>query len=374
MTDKKDERFIVHTAEPLNGGPPLDQLRASFLTPTERFFARNHAPIPEIDPATFRLTIDGAVKRPLLLSLADLQRDFPSHERVATLQCAGNRRAEMLDEGQRGQSVPWGSEAIGNARWQGARLADVLAAAGPLPEAAHLSALGLDDCTAELKTSSAETDDEQEKGFGGSIPLAKALAPETLLAYGMNGAPLPALHGGPLRLLVPGYIGARSVKWLARLTLAAAPSANHYQARSYRVFPPAVNARNVVWGEGESLGPLWVNSVICLPAPGQTAPAGPLRIAGYAQSRAPIVTVEVSADGGQSWRAAALTEATQGEPPSPWAWCFWETTLHLPPGEHELCVRAWDAEGNGQPADLAPTWNFKGYRIHHWQRRRLIVE
>ena len=119
-----------------------------------------------------------------------------------------------------------------------------------------------------------------EKGFGGSIPLAKALAPETLLAYGMNGAPLPPLHGGPLRLLVPGYIGARSVKWLGHLTLAASPSQNHYQARSYRVFPPEIDARNVNWDEGESLGPLWVNAVICQPAPGEKVAAGPLPVAG----------------------------------------------------------------------------------------------
>ena len=362
MAHDKDGRFITHTSEPLNGGPPLDQLRASFLTPTEHFFARNHAPIPEIDPLTYRLAIDGCVNRPLLLSLADLQEDFPTHELVATLQCAGNRRDEMLNESQMGQAVPWGSEAIGNARWQGARLSDVLAAAGPQPEAAHLIALGLDDC-------SAETGDEEEIGFGGSIPIEKAFAPETLLAFSMNGDPLSALHGGPLRLLVPGYIGARSVKWLGCLTLATSPSQNHYQARSYRVFPPSINAQTVIWEDGASLGPLWANAVICLPAPGQSVPAGPIHVAGYAQSCAPIAAVEVSINRGHSWQTAELTE-----PAASWAWRFWETTLELPPGEYEIWVRARDERGNAQPPELAPTWNFKGYRVHHWQRRRLIVE
>lgn len=362
MDSGKDERFITHTRQPLNGGPPLDQLRADFLTPNERFFVRNHAPVPEINVQNYRLSVSGLVDRPLLLSLSELQRDFPRHDLIATLQCAGNRRDEMLNEAQLVGDVPWGSEAIGNARWQGARLADVLAAAGPRPEAAHLLALGLDDC-------SAETGDLQERGFGGSIPLDKALAPETLLAYGMNGAPLAAVHGGPLRLLAPGYIGARSVKWLGRLTLAAHPSRNHYQARSYKVFPPETNAQTVAWETGETLGELWVNAVICTPAPGHTATAGQVRVAGYAQSSTPIAAVEISADGGQSWRAAALTA-----PADTWAWRFWETTLELPPGEHELWVRAQDVEGNTQPPELAPTWNFKGYRVHHWQRRRLVIE
>ena len=362
MAHGKDERFITHTRQPLNGGPPLDQLRASYLTPTEQFFARNHSPIPEIDPQTFHLAVDGRVKRPLLLSLADLRRDFPGHELTVTLQCAGNRRDEMLNPAQMGSAVPWGSEAISNARWQGARLADVLAAAEPRPEAAHLIALSRDDC-------SADSGAEDEKGFGGSIPLAKALAPETLLAYGMNGAPLLPLHGGPLRLLVPGYIGARSVKWLGHLTLAASPSQNHYQARSYRVFPPAISAQNVIWDEGESLGPLWVNAAICQPAAGENVPAGPLRVVGYAQSCLPIAAVEISADGGQSWQTATLTG-----PAEPWAWCFWEATLQLPPGAHELCVRAHDVKGNTQPAEMPPTWNFKGYRIQHWQRRKIVVK
>ena len=358
----KDERFIAHTRQPLNGGPPLNQLRAAFRTPTERFFVRNHAPVPTIDAESFRLEVGGLVERPLSLSLGELRRDFPQHDMLATLQCAGNRRDEMLSGEQRGSALPWGSEAIGNASWQGVRLADILAAAGPRAETTHLVALGLDDC-------SAETDDTDERGFGGSIPLAKALAPETLLAYGMNGAPLPAVHGGPLRLLVPGYIGARSVKWLGRLTLAAAPSTNHYQVRSYKIFPPETRAQTADWGAGETLGALWVNAVICLPTPGEVVAAGPVHVAGYAQSGAPIAAVELSADGGQSWQPASLAAQS-----APWAWRFWEATLDLPPGEHELVARARDERGNEQPPDLAPTWNFKGYRVNHWQRRRIVSE
>ena len=167
----KDERFIAHTRQPLNGGPPLNQLRAAFRTPTERFFVRNHAPVPTIDAESFRLKIGGLVERPLSLSLGELRRDFPQHDLIATLQCAGNRRDEMLSEASNwGSAVPWGSEAIGNASWQGVRLADILAAAGPRAEATHLVALGLDDC-------SAETGDMNERGFGGSIPHGQSARP-----------------------------------------------------------------------------------------------------------------------------------------------------------------------------------------------------
>ena len=197
----------------------------------------------------------------------------------------------------------------------------------------------------------------------------KRWAPETLLAYGMNGEALPPLHGGPLRLLIPGYIGARSVKWLARLTLAAELSANHYQARSYKVFPPEARAENADWQGTPALGELWVNAVICLPAPGRVIAAGPTRVAGYAHASAPIAAVELSADGGHSWQPTTLTT-----PAARWSWRFWETVVELTPGEHELVVRARDERDNEQPPALAPTWNFKGYRVHHWQRRRVLAE
>ncbi len=356
---EKEASMRVHTRQPFNAGPTLAQLRSSFITPPERFFVRNHAPVPVVDEDSWRLAITGRVARPLRLRLAELQRDFRRRELVATLQCAGNRRDEMLNEAQLGASVAWGSEAVGNAIWQGVRLADLLAVAGPEKDAAHVWALGLDECQ----------EGERPEGFGGSIPLAKAMEAEVLLAWAMNGQPLPPVHGGPLRLVVPGYIGARSVKWLTRLTLSASPSRNHFQARSYKVFPPKERAASVDWERGESLGPLWVNAVICHPAAGDTLRAGPIRVAGYAQGGAPIVAVELSTDGGRVWRNANLSAEK-----APWAWRFWEATVPLPRGEHELVVRARDERGEEQPPELAPIWNFKGYRVNHWQRRRITIE
>ena len=365
----KHERFNVHRQQPFNGGPPLNLLRASFFTPLELFYVRNHAPVPAAD-ADWLLEIDGAVQRPLRLDLATLQRDFPRHELAATMQCAGNRRMEMLPELDPLQAVAWGSDAISNGRWAGARLRDVLAASGVTAGARHLAALGRDEIIIEnsLENTINSTINSTIFSFGGSIPLQKALADEVLLAWELNGAPLSPLHGGPLRLLVPGFIGARSVKWLGRITLQGAPSDNHYQQRAYKVFPPEVSADTVDWSASEPLGAFEVNSVICTPAPEAVLPAGKTHITGYAISDAPVSAVELSIDGGRSWLPARLT-AEQAR----WSWRFWEREVALAPGTHELVVRARDVEGNSQPPDVGPIHNFKGYMMNSWQRLRVTV-
>ncbi len=360
----KHERFNVHRQQPFNGGPPLDLLRASFFTPLELFYVRNHAPVPAAD-ADWLLEIVGAVQRPLRLDLATLQRDFPRHELAATMQCAGNRRMEMLPELDPLQAVAWGSDAISNGRWAGTRLRDVLAASGVTADAHHLAAIGRDEI---IENSFENTISSTIFGFGGSIPLRKALADEVLLAWELNGAPLSPLHGGPLRLLVPGTIGARSVKWLRRLSLQDAPSDNFYQQRAYKVFPPEVSADTVDWSNSEPLGAFIVNSVICTPAPDAILSAGNTRIAGYAISDVPVSAVELSVDGGRHWLPARLT-AEQAR----WSWRFWECEVALAPGTHELVVRARDVEGNSQPPDVGPIHNFKGYMMNSWQRLRVTV-
>ncbi len=361
----KHERFNVHRQQPFNGGPPLDLLRADFFTATDLFYVRNHAPVPVAD-ADWLLEIDGAVQRRLSLDLATLQRDFPRHELAATMMCAGNRRIEMLPELDPRKAVAWGSDAISNGRWAGTRLRDVLAASGVTAGARHLAALGRDEII--IENSSDNTINSTIFSFGGSIPLQKALADEVLLAWELNGAPLTPLHGGPLRLLVPGYIGARSVKWLGRLTLQVAPSDNHFQQRAYKVFPPEVSADTVDWSTSEPLGAFEVNSAICTPAPDSVLPAGNNRISGYAISDAPVSAVELSVDGGRNWLPARLT-AEQAR----WSWRFWEREVELAPGTHELVVRARNVEGNGQPPDGAPIYNFKGYMMNSWQRLRVTV-
>ena len=357
----KHSAFIIRSPEPLNGGPPIDLLSQSELTPLDLFFVRNHGSIPPVDPAKYRLVVGGMVERPLTLTLADLQCRFACVTLTATLECAGNRRDELIAVEDIPGELPWGAEAIGNAEWAGAPLRDVLAQVGVAPQAAHVAFTGLDQVERMGR----------RFGFGGSLPLEKALGPEVILAYVMNGAPLPPAHGFPLRVVAPGYIGARSVKWLAELHLQAEPSDNYFQAHAYKLFPPHVRATNVDWDGGLMLGELALNAVICTPAPGARLAAGPLLVQGYAigGGGCSVERVDVSADGGATWRAAILLgEGTR------WAWRRWQADLELAPGARKLVVRAWDSAANAQPENPSRLWNFKGYMNNAWHRVHVIVE
>ncbi len=290
----KHPTMIVHQEEPLNAGPPLPAVRHTYTTPQEYFFVRNHGNIPVIDSTQYCLSITGMVKHELELSLAELQM-MPTHTVSAILQCAGSRRDELAVAKPIPGELLWGAEAIGNAVWRGVLLQTVLEVAGVMEDAHHVAFTGLD-----------EVQRHGEKfGFGGSVPLEKVR--DVLLAYEMNGNPLASVHGFPLRAVVPGYIRARSVKWLSNINLQEYPSTNYFQAHTYKLFPPHIDSQNVDWNNGEMLGELLLNTVICQPVEGTTCPAGPVAFQGYAvtQSGIPIERVELSVDGGTTWIAVA---------------------------------------------------------------------
>ncbi len=358
--EPRSEVRSVYTRQPFNAGTPEDALGRTPLTPEGQFFVRSHADTPRIDPADYRLHVDGMVQTPLSLSLDDLRRGFPQVTLTATLQCAGFRRREMQALQAIDSELPWNLDAVSTAQWGGFRLADVLRAAGVDPAAGHIAFEGADHDQAKYAA-----------GFGGSVPLEKALGDEVLLAATLNGAPLPAEHGFPLRSLVPGYIGARSVKWLTRITAQQQPSENYFQQRAYRLFPPDVRAETVDWDTGAMLGALRVNSAITAPQPGAHLPSGVALVQGFAipGGAAGITRVELSADGGQRWQTAELL----GEELR-WSWRLWQAELHLTPGAHELVVRAFDSAGGEQPETLTALWNFKGYMNNAYHRVRIIVE
>ncbi|HYU30648.1 MAG TPA: sulfite oxidase [Thermoanaerobaculia bacterium] len=349
--------ILVRQDSPYNAGPP-PRAAASFLTPADLFFVRNHGGIPEIDPRTFHLTIEGRVKRPFRISLEEIQR-LPRVTVTATLQCAGNRRQELMEKRPIPGELGWGTEAISTADWGGVPLRDVLAVADPEPEGRHVELIGLD-----------ETERHGERfAFGGSIPLDKARRPEVLLAYEMNGQPLHPVHGAPLRLVVPGWIGARSVKWLTRINLRESPSENYFQAKAYRLFPPGVGPENVVWDDGMMLGEFNVSSVITSPADGETVAPGDTAVRGWAfAGERRISRVDVSTDGGRSWITAALEPER-----SRWAWRRWEARVDLPPGPCEIVCRAWDTAAQTQPENPEQVWNFKGYMNNAWHRVKISV-
>jgi len=346
---------------PMNAEPPLDALVESWMTPVERFYVRSHAPVPKIDTAQFRVSVEGLVERPLQLSLAELNSGFQHVSIVATMTCAGNRRSEhSLVKPVKG--VPWREGAIGNARWGGVRLSDVLKQAGLRNSAKHVWFEGLDQI-------------ERNGGtipFGGSIPIQKALddtqaMPGALLTMQMNGKPLTPDHGFPLRLVVPGYIGARSVKWLGRIVVSDRPSPNHYVATAYKLVEQGTKLE---WAES---GPIYrypINSVICTPTTGGKLQAGKAVVAGYAlppgQADTTIARVEVSANGGRTWTRAKLTSAARQ-----YCWQLWKAEVPVTPRTTELLVKATDSHGHTQPATV--DWNLKGYLFNAPHRVQVDV-
>lgn len=360
----KHPALNYYSTEPLVGGPPLPLLRQHPITPNELFFIRSHGATPEIDPAQYQFQITGLAGQPRAFTLADLSR-FPRATLTATLQCAGNRRRELMAVKPIPGEVAWDADGISTAVWSGVRLRDVLEAVGVGEGAQHVAFTGADDVTRHGHVF----------GYGSSIPIDKALSPEVLLADTMNGAPLPAVHGYPLRVVTPGYIGARSVKWLQSISLQAAPSDNYFQSHSYRLFAPPVRAETVVWEEGLMLGEQSLNAVICAPEAGAvlraaSMRAGTVRVSGYAVAGGlrSVARVDVSTDGGRSWQTAAL------QPPCAWTWQFWEAAFALRPGPAEIVVRAWDSAANTQPEHAASVWNFKGYMNNAWHRVPVIVK
>jgi sulfite oxidase len=357
----KDPAMIVYQKHPWNIGAPPVCVRQTFLTPKERFFVRNHRCVPEVDLRRYRLSVTGMVQSPFDLSLDELRAAFPDAQVIATLQCAGHRRKELAALQPITDEIPWGADTMSTAIWRGVPLREVLLTAGMVAGARHVAFLGLDTIGrgGELF------------GFGGSIPIEKAMSAETLLAYEMNDEPLPLLHGFPLRVMVPGYIGARSVKWVTNIHVQAHPSTNYFQEHAYKLFPAHVQAEHADWATGQMLGELPLNAVICHPQEGERLAAGPIRIEGYAitGARGHIERVELSVDEGATWTPATLLEQS-----SPWTWRFWEATLNLSAGTYQMAVRAWDSAGRTQPQDARQVWNWKGYLNNAWHRVKVSIQ
>lgn len=356
----QDQR-LIHDAAGLNSGTWPVATPEHFITTVERFFTRSHAPVPAFDPATWHLDVAGLVERPRQFTLDELLDGFPRHSLVATLVCAGLRRDEFLTLGPLPGELPWGPEPVSTGTWAGIALEHMLRKVGVTSEARYVEFTGLDAVEREGRTF----------GFGGSIDLDKAMSGDVLLATELNGAPLPPMHGYPLRAVVPGWIGARSVKWLGRITLRADPSPNYFQSKAYRTQREINPDKPHDVSAGDPLDAVPLNAVIVKPAAGKTLAAGAVTVQGWAMGSASrrLVSVEVSANGGRDWSKARITV-----PGTEWTWSFWETVLHLEPGPHALAVRATDSAGVTQPAGLGETWNVKGYANNAWHRVAILAE
>jgi len=322
--------LVVHRADPLNAETPLTALTGADLGPGDRFYVRNHFGIPHLDPATWRLAVGGLAVRPLSLSLAEL-RAMPSRTVVATIECAGNGRS-ALDPAVAGE--PWGLGAVGTAAWTGVPLTDVLELAAPQPGAREVVFRGADSGQVAGRDGPVH--------FERSLPLRRLGSAEALLAYTMNGEPLPAAHGYPLRLVVPGWYGVASVKWLTGIELTSQAFGGHFQVDRYHIGGQPVTLQAV-------------RSVITEPRPGESLEPGEVVVRGLAWSGAgPIARVEVSI-GDRPWQAATLTGGQHRH-----GWRAWQLRAEVTePGPVIVRARATDAAGRTQPGRGA--WNPLGY-------------
>ena len=310
------------------------------LTPTELFFVRNNSRSVDLSADDWSLTIEGdAVESPLQLSYEDILR-LPSRSLVSYLECAGNQRV-MFDllQGRAAPGEQWGRGAVSNGEWLGVSLADVLALAGIRDEARSVLLVGLD------RTS-------PERGFRRVLPVEQAVHPDTILAYGLNGEPLPKDHGYPLRAIVPGWVGSSQIKWLGRIEVSSEELWTRNNTTSYVLVGDDYEA------QGEAAGTVisqqTIKSALALPWPAELSP-GRHNLQGFAHSpRGEISSVEWSDDGGASWR-----EALVARPQDRYSWAAFGFDWDAASGERTVMTRATDVQGNTQP-DRAP-FNEKGY-------------
>lgn len=332
----EEEGLVIIKREPLNAETPLRALRER-LTPTEQFYVRSNFPVPGIAVDAWRLRVEWAVERPVEITWDDL-RSLPAREVTATMECAGNNRTGFvpLPTGE-----PWGPGAVSTAVWRGVSLRDILQKAGVHERAVEILVEGADSGRREGH--------EGPVPFARSLPLGKALDPDTLLAYEFNGARLPPLHGGPVRLVVPGWYGMASVKWVVRIAALEEPFRGYFQSERYVLEVPGAHTV-------EPVREMRVKSLITSHASGDSVKVGRNMIGGMAWSgEGRIVRVEVSTEGEGKWQDATLV----GEA-LPHTWQEWTFEWEPPrPGRYVLRARASDERGNVQP-DVA-TWNRLGY-------------
>jgi sulfane dehydrogenase subunit SoxC len=331
-----------------NPGMPLEALRHP-ITPVGMHYLLIHFDVPALDAATHELRVDGRVRAELTLTLDDL-RARPAVSMPVMMECAGSGRAHLAP---RPISAPWHDEAIGCAEWTGTPLRGVLEEAGVLDDAVEILFTGCDR----------GLDQGVEQAYQRSLSVADAMGEEVLLAYAMNGGPLPPSHGFPLRLIVPEWYGMASVKWLRSITAVAEPFDGIQQTLLYRYRRsddepglPVTRKRPRALMAPPGI-PEFLSRV-------RHVRAGRTLVEGRAWSgQGPVRRVEFSADGGDSWDDARL-----GESPGPHAWTAWSYEWDAEPGDRELCVRATDASGAMQPLGIEGVWNLGGYGVNAVQR------
>ncbi|KAF1817543.1 sulfite oxidase [Eremomyces bilateralis CBS 781.70] len=342
--------------EPVNWESKAEELVQSFITEEKNVFRRNHGEIPQLGDEHI-VRIDGAVSNPINLTIHELANKFKQATITSALQCAGNRRHTMRTELHEVQGIDWFDGAVMNGVWTGPRIRDVLLKVGLDQKAqeemgswhVQFACLGF-DC-------------QDDSYYGSSISLARAMdyGKDAILALQLNGKPLLADFGGPVRVLIPGVCGARSVKWVSQITVTDQSSPNFYQTFDYKVLPPEATGENahLFWDKVPPLMGLPVNSAIALPRNGSTVHRdidGLIEVKGYAVpggDNGPITKVEISVDDGNSWQEAQITCPS----PSRWCWSLWQARVSPNPGKVTILSRAHDQR---DMQDGNSVWNLRG--------------
>jgi DMSO/TMAO reductase YedYZ molybdopterin-dependent catalytic subunit len=339
--------MIIRQKEPVNLEFPFDKLN-SFITPNDLFYIRSHFQAPELTTDYYQLRIHGAVENPLSLDYQQL-REFPSETRTATLECAGNSRIFLVPQVEGAQ---WELGAVGNAEWTGVPLRVLLEQTG----------LAKNACEVVFEGADSGTPKEQPIppgpiSYARSLPLAKAVRPEVLVAYQMNGRELSRDHGYPVRLIVPGYYGMASVKWLTSIQVLEEPFQGYWQTSDYGYWD-YIDGKPV----RRPLSEIALKSQIARPGMYEVIPAGSDYIVTGAAwcGHSDVSEIELSTDGGQHWTAAEFMDPAQ-----PYVWRRWQFLWHVPqkPGQYTLAARAQDATGAVQPEGHNPSHGT--YVINH---------
>jgi DMSO/TMAO reductase YedYZ molybdopterin-dependent catalytic subunit len=343
--------LIVNSARPKDYEMTLAGFK-EWITPAADFYVRNHHYTPDVNLADWNLRVDGVVNSPVTLTMNDL-RQFPAVSHIAVLECAGNGRS-FYEPHLPG--MQWKQGGVANGKWTGARLRDVLQRAG-----------GVRDSAKHVLFSGEDVPIGKQPKFQRTVEIAKALDPDTILAYQLNGEAIPLEHGMQLRLVVPGWAGDSWVKWVRHVEVLDHEFDGFWMKTAYRhPTHPVAPGTSVPPDQMVPVTDLPVKSVIATPAGGWARP-GRVKISGAAWSNgSPVTKVDVSTDNGASWRAATL-----GSDQSKYAWRLWELDWKAPAGEYKLMARATDAAGRVQP--MVEDWNPSGYLWNVAAPRPVII-
>lgn len=339
VMQNSDPKLRILSDEPMVASLPLERINDGTMS-TEAFFIRSHFPTPTIVESAWSLQVSGAVRTHLRLNFQDIKQ-FQPHELQVLLECAGNSRSSVTPAVD---GLMWDHGGVSTAQWTGVPVRKVLELAGILQDAEEVLFEGMDRGTVDGKSG--------KTGFAMSLPMDKALHPDTLLAYQMNGALLSPDHGYPLRVIVPGWYGMTSVKWLTRIQVLRKPYKGYHQG-DYYVY---IKAGDAFDSPKKRVSSMEVKSLISSPRHGESLILGQHVVKGVAWSGDGIVeSVEISIDHGETWQPARLKE-----PEGQYSWRHWQFIWEVhQPGYYLIIARATDGLGRRQP--IRAQWNYRGF-------------